>query len=195
MKELTDKAPFCKQCMKYVRPWLFPLGVGCIYGLGFFVAPEKISASATMCVSICRQLALPISLALVVMVVFNRFLSPALVTRFLGRSAGMKGLIFSSLAGILSMGPIYAWYPLFKNLRDKGASVFHVANFMGCRAIKPVLLPVMVAYFGWGFTLLFMGMSLVGALSVAAVVSVALAGGAGHGRSIDATKQRIKERL
>jgi len=109
-------------------------------------------------------------------VVFNRFLSPVLVTRFLGQSAGLRGVLFSSLAGILSMGPIYAWYPLFKNLKEKGASAFHVANFIGCRSIKPVLLPVMVAYFGWEFTLLFMAMSLVAALMTAGVVSVACTG-------------------
>jgi hypothetical protein len=39
----------------------------------------------------------------------------------------------------------------------------------------------MVAYFGWGFTLLFMGLSLMGAWVVAAVVSVALADVAGSG--------------
>lgn len=159
--------------MLLLRPWLFPLGVASLYGFGLVFMPKETGHALGMCGLIFRQLALPIGLALVTMVVFNRFLSPALVTRFLGRSAGLKGVLFSSLAGILSMGPIYAWYPLFKNLKEKGASVFHVANFIGCRSIKPALLPVMVAYFGWEFTLLFMAMSLVAALMTAGVVSVA----------------------
>ena len=159
--------------MLLVRPWLFPLGVICLYGLGLLFVPESIDRSVHVCVSIFRQLALPIGLALVTMVVFNRFLSPALVPRFLGRSAGFKGVLFSSLAGILSMGPVYAWYPLFKTLKEKGASAFHVANFIGCRSIKPVLLPVMVAYFGWEFTLVFILMSFFGVLLVACVVSFA----------------------
>jgi uncharacterized membrane protein YraQ (UPF0718 family) len=180
---MTDRTEisFSHRCLALARPWLFPLGVGCVYGIGLVVAPEKIALALAMSVSIFKQLVVPICLAVVTMVVFNRFLSPALVSRFLGRSSGIKGIVFSSLAGILSMGPIYAWYPQFQNLRDKGASVFHVANFMGCRAIKPVLLPVMVAYFGWGFTLLFMGLSLMGAWVVAAGVSVALADVAGSG--------------
>jgi uncharacterized membrane protein YraQ (UPF0718 family) len=155
-----------------VRPWLFPLGVACFYGLGQVFAPENTGRAVQACVSMFRQLALPVCLALVMMVVFNRFLSPATVTRFLGQRAGWKGVVFSSLGGILSMGPVYAWYPLFKTLREKGASVFHVANFIGCRSIKPVLLPVMVAYFGWGFTSAFVVMSLAGALITAGVVSV-----------------------
>jgi uncharacterized membrane protein YraQ (UPF0718 family) len=161
---------------KVLRHWRFPLLVAVLYGAGFAVTPATIVSAMDMCAALFRQLALPLGLALLAMVVFNRFLSPSLVARFLGRSSGVKGIVFSSLAGILSMGPIYAWYPLFKNLRDKGASIFHVANFMGCRSIKPVLVPVMVASFGWGYSLMFMCMCLVGALAVAAVVSVVCSG-------------------
>lgn len=180
MKQSQKATPSLKPWLRCVRPWVFPLGVAGIYGLGFFVAPEKVIVSARLCISMGKHLAGPICLALGVMVVFNRFLSPVLVSRFLGRGAGLKGVVFSSMAGILSMGPIYAWYPLFNNLRDKGALVFHVANFMGCRAVKPALLPVMVAYFGWGFPLLFMGMTLVGALCVAWIVHMTCSGATGH---------------
>ncbi len=171
MNRKAGSAQF-QRCMLLLRPWLFPLGVICVYGLGLVFVPESIGRSLRACASIFRQLALPIALALVTMVAFNRFLSPALVTRFLGKSAGFKGLLFSSLAGILSMGPVYAWYPLFKTLQEKGASTFHVANFIGCRSIKPALFPVMLASFGWGFTLMFMLMSLCGALVVAGVVEM-----------------------
>lgn len=159
--------------MTAVRPWLFPFCVSCLYGLGFLWAPESTDRALHLCGAMFRQLALPMLFAIVMMVVLNQFLSPAVVARFLGRSTGAKGLALSSLAGILSMGPIYAWYPLFKTLREKGASVFHVANFIGCRSIKPVLLPIMVGYFGWQFTALFVLMSLTIALIVACVVSMA----------------------
>ncbi|MCK5349606.1 MAG: hypothetical protein KAJ25_09465, partial [Desulfobacula sp.] len=122
--------------------------------------------------SMFLQLALPICLALIMMVVLNRFLSPAVVTLFLGRNAGIKGVFLSSLAGILSMGPVYAWYPLLKNLRDKGATDFHLANFIGNRSVKLVLLPVLIIYWGWYFTSLFVLVSLVGALIVACIVSI-----------------------
>lgn len=166
--------------MQQLRPWLFPLGVACLYGLGLMFAPENIDSAVHFCISIFKQLALPMGLAFLTMIIFNRYLSPALVTRFLGQNAGLKGILFSSLAGILSMGPVYAWYPLFKTLQEKGASTFHVANFIGCRSIKPVLLPVMVAYFGWCFTLTFMLMSLTTAFIVAYIVSTACSGNDGH---------------
>ena len=154
------------------RPWLFPLGVVGMYGLGIGLAPESTYRALQMSGSMFWQLALPICLALIMMVVLNRFLSPAVVTLFLGRNAGLKGIFLSSLAGILSMGPVYAWYPLLKNLRDKGATDFHLANFIGNRSVKPVLLPVLIVYWGWYFTSLFVLVSLAGALIAACIVSL-----------------------
>lgn len=61
----------------------------------------------------------------------------------------------------------YAWYPLLREFRGKGVSNFHLANFLGCRAVKIPLLPIMAAYFGWTFT---------GLLSVLMIVSALLTG-------------------
>jgi len=155
-----------------IRPWLFPFGIASLYGLGMVFVPENTNIALHRSVSIFLQLALPICLALIMMVVFNRFLSPAVITRFLGQSTSIKGVFLSSLAGILSMGPVYAWYPLLKNLKDKGASQFHVANFIGQRSIKPVLLPVLVICWGGYFTTLFVFVSFIGALIVAYIVSL-----------------------
>jgi len=162
----------CLRLMALIRPWLFPLGIAGLYGLGIIFAPESTERALHMSGSMFRQLALPICLALIMMVVLNRFLSPEVVTLFLGRSAGIKGVFLSSLAGVLSMGPVYVWYPLLKTLKDKGASEFHIANFIGNRSVKPVLLPVLVIYWGWYFTSLFVLVSLVGALIVACIVSM-----------------------
>ncbi|GAH75359.1 unnamed protein product, partial [marine sediment metagenome] len=61
----------------------------------------------------------------------------------------IKGILLSVAAGIISMGPIYVWYPLLKELREKGAGNMPIAVFLYNRAVKPFLLPVMIAYFGW----------------------------------------------
>ncbi|MCK5312077.1 MAG: hypothetical protein KAJ62_08205 [Desulfobacteraceae bacterium] len=155
-----------------VKPWLLLITVILLYGLGLMFAPEKTYKALCISGSIFKQLALPICFAIIMMVLFNRFLSPATITNLLGRNAGIKGVLLSSSAGILSMGPIYAWYPLLKTFIDKGASKFHVANFIGSRSIKPFLLPVLIAYWGWQFTVLFVLMSLAVSLIVACIVSL-----------------------
>ena len=75
------------------------------------------------------------------MIVLNLFIAPSHVSRFLGRRAGITGVLLSSVAGILSMGPVVAWLPFLAAIREKSASDFHVANFLSSRAVKPVLLP------------------------------------------------------
>lgn len=169
---MTSSLVLLKGSKRLLKPWLFPLGVVCIYGLGLALAPNETYNAIQISRSMLGQLALPLCLAVVMMAVLNRYLSPATITRFLGQKTGFKGIVLSSLAGILSMGPIYAWYPLFKGLKEKGVSIFIVANFIGCRSVKPVLLPVLVAYFGWRFASVFVLMSLIGALGTAYIVAL-----------------------
>ena len=162
-----------KNGLRPLRPWLFPLGVACAYGLGAWFMPEKTLRSVHVSGSILRNLVLPMGLVLAMMVVFNHYVSPAGLARFIGRKAGIKGILLSSLAGVLSMGPVYAWYPLLRTLRDNGASNFHLANFIGCRSVKPFLLPVLFAYFNWRLSLAFLAANLLGALVVAGIVGMA----------------------
>lgn len=154
-----------------ISPWLFPLTVAAVYGIAFTYNPESTVNSFDISRSILKQMILPICFVICMMMTLNRFLSPALVTRFLGQKAGLRGVFMSSLAGILSMGPLYAWYPLFKTLKEQGASIFIVANFISCRSVKPVLFPVLITYFGWDFSAFFVGICFVGALMTACIVT------------------------
>jgi uncharacterized membrane protein YraQ (UPF0718 family) len=104
------------------------------------------------------------------MFLLNLFISPAHVSKYLGHETGFKGTLFSAIAGIVSMGPVFAWYPFLKALKEKGASDFHLANFLANRAVKPVLLPLMIAYFGWRFSMVFTVCCMVFALLTAFAV-------------------------
>ncbi len=156
---------------KKALPWLLPSGVILLYLVLGFISPDRTMTALKASGNILKQTTLPLILALVMLFGLNLFATPAHVSRFLGRRAGVKGILLSSAAGIISMGPIYAWFPLLKSLREKGASDFHLANFLGSRAVKPVLVPLMVAYFGWRFSLVFILVNWLGALMVAAAVA------------------------
>jgi uncharacterized membrane protein YraQ (UPF0718 family) len=153
------------------RYWLFPIGMLAVYMAVYWVAPNRTVNALLESITVLKQIALPLLVAFVMMVVLNLFVTPAHVTRFLGRRSGIKGIFFSSTAGILSMGPVYAWLPFLAAIREKGASDFYLANFLSCRAVKPVLLPLMIGYFGWRFALIFTVLNMIGALLVAAMVS------------------------
>ena len=154
-----------------LRPWIFPAGVVVVYLILFATALDPTLDALQMSASVLAQAAFPILLAFVLMFLLNRFSTPAHVTRYLGHGAGIKGVLMSALAGVISMGPVFAWYPFLKILKEKGASDFHLANFLSHRAVKPVLLPLMIIYFGWRFSLIFTLLNILSALLVATAVN------------------------
>jgi len=83
----------------------------------------------------------------------NIIFKPKKVIKYLGVNAGLKGWIIAIVGGILSSGPIYIWYPLLNDLREKGMKTSFIATFLYNRAVKIPLLPLMIYYFSWGFVL------------------------------------------
>jgi uncharacterized membrane protein YraQ (UPF0718 family) len=132
---------------------LFPASVLAVYGVLFAIMPDKASKALESSGNIFLNIIVPLSLVFILMLILNLLLKPAQIARFLGRGAGIKGVILSATGGIISTGPIYAWYPLLRDLREKGAGNSFLAIFLGNRAVKPFLLPVMISYFGWIYVL------------------------------------------
>ncbi len=152
------------------KAWIFPMCVAAAYLILGVAAPDRTFQALNAAGRIMIQVSLPLLLAVLMMFLLNLFVTPAHVTRFMGRKAGPLGILLSSAAGVVSMGPVYAWYPFLASLKEKGASDFHLANFLSSRAVKPVLMPLMIAYFGWRFSLLFALFGVLSALVVATVV-------------------------
>jgi len=133
---------------------IFPLLVLVIYGVLFVLTPEQALVALKSSGKVCLNILLPLALVFVVMLVLNLFVKPAQIVHLLGSGANIKGILLSVAAGIISMGPIYVWYPLLKELREKGAGNMPIAVFLYNRAVKPFLLPVMIAYFGWVYVVI-----------------------------------------
>lgn len=94
---------------------------------------------------------------------FNYFLKPKQITRHLGGESSKKGWFWSIIAGVVSHGPMYAWYPFLEDLRKQGTRDGLIAAFFYARAIKVPLLPLMIDYFGVIFTAVLCGYILMGA--------------------------------
>jgi uncharacterized membrane protein YraQ (UPF0718 family) len=83
------------------------------------------------------------------------FIDRKWIIQHLGRAAGMGGWALTIVCGVLSAGPLFAWYPLLADLRAKGMSNALLAAFLYSRALKLPLLPLMAHYFGLAYTVLF----------------------------------------
>ena len=108
------------------------------------------------------------------MIGLNLVLKPVNVVRFLGKETKIKMQMLTVIAGIISAGPIYAWYPILRDLREKGAKHSLFAVFLVNRAVKPFLLPVMISIFGWVYVALLTVFIMAGSFVVGFIVGAFL---------------------
>ena len=139
--------------MQKKRTWVFPAAVLLVYGLLYLLSPERTVLALETCAKVGRSLLVPLAFVVVVLFLLNLLIRPSHVSRLLGQRAGAKAIVLSLVAGIISAGPIYAWYPLLKDLKEQGAADGPMAVFLYNRAVKPFLVPVMIGYFGWRYVL------------------------------------------
>ena len=151
---------------------VFPASVLFIYGILFIIMPDKASTAINSSGKVFLNIIMPLCLVFILMLVLNLFLKPAYITKFLGKKAGIKGILLSATAGIISAGPIYAWYPMLRALREKGADNSFISIFLYNRAVKPFLLPIMISYFGWIYVLILTVFTILGSLVVGYCVDV-----------------------
>lgn len=132
--------------------WIFLAAVAGLYAVtGLFesaVALEAVSRLGSLLTWILPVILLVFAL----MFLTSMFLERRWLVRQLGRGAGLGGWALTVLCGILSAGPIYAWYPLLGELKEKGVSDALITTFLYCRALKLPLIPLMVQYFGLAYT-------------------------------------------
>ncbi|NQE46395.1 hypothetical protein C5S31_10275 [ANME-1 cluster archaeon GoMg2] len=119
-----------------------------LYFLLFLFDPESIYNSLKVSGNIFIQIIPVLLLVILFMALIDYFLHPKTVSKYVGRGSGIKGWFLAISTGILSHGPIYVWYPLLKDLRDRGMKSGLIAAFLYSRAIKIPLLPLMAYYFG-----------------------------------------------
>ncbi len=157
---------------KQLKSWIFPACAATACIVVWIMVPEKMLPALRIMKIITLQMAIPIFISLFMMFLLNMYISTACITRLMGKKRGLSGILFSSIAGIISMGPVFAWLPFLKALKEKGMANIYLANFLSCRAVKPVLFPVLITYFGWRFSLIFISMALVAAWGTAFVVAL-----------------------
>ncbi len=134
-----------------LKPLVFLVFLVALYLVLYMALPEKTLAAMKAAGDIALKLVIPLCLVAVVMTLFNVWLKPGHITRVMERCSGCRAGLYAMGAGVISMGPVYAWYPLLRNLRDKGIGNGLIAIFIGGRAIKPVYIPLMVSIFGWPY--------------------------------------------
>jgi uncharacterized membrane protein YraQ (UPF0718 family) len=134
--------------------FIFLAFVFVVYVILFVLDSEDAYKSLKVSGNILAKLIPVLLMVILFMGIANYFFKPKAVSRYLGKESGIRGWFIAILAGILSHGPIYIWYPVLKEFRHKGMRTGLIGVFLYNRAIKIPLLPLLVYYFGAAFALL-----------------------------------------
>lgn len=133
--------------------WVFLALVLVAYGLLGLVKPELTMQSLTFFIRVMQQVFPVLGLVFILLFLTNLLLAPEWIKRYLGKGTGLKGWVATVTGGILAIGPIYVWYAVLSELQTKGMRTGLIATFLYSRAVKLPLLPLMIHYFGFTYTL------------------------------------------
>ncbi|HMB26198.1 MAG TPA: hypothetical protein VKP03_02155 [Patescibacteria group bacterium] len=100
-------------------------------------------------------------LVFVITFLVNLFLDPKKLEKFFKTKTDYRSWMAMVILGVLSIGPIYMWYPVLADLKEKGLKNSLIAVFLYNRAIKPALIPMIVLYFGWPYLLIMTGLMII----------------------------------
>jgi uncharacterized membrane protein YraQ (UPF0718 family) len=128
--------------------WLFLIAVVLVYLILGMWNLQLALAGLEVFLGLLKKILPVLGIVFLLIFVSNLFLNPKTVAKYLGTGARTRGWPIAVIAGILSAGPIYMWYPLLGELKKKGMRDALIATFLYNRAVKIPLLPMMVYYFG-----------------------------------------------
>jgi hypothetical protein len=128
--------------------WIF-LGVSVIIYLSiFFVDSSKMQIILNNYIKLLLQILPVFSLVYLIMLATNYFVNNKDLKKHMAEGSKLKVWTISIIAGIISVGPIYIWYPLMQDLQKKGVKDRYLSTFLYNRGIKLQWLPMLILYFG-----------------------------------------------
>ncbi len=132
--------------------WFLALVVALHIGLAV-MDPKKSVAARGASWHLIKSIAPVLVLVFGLIFLSNLLLQERWIQRFVGTSSGIRGYAIAAVAGLISAGPVYVWYPLLKDMRAKGMKNSLLAVFLYNRAVKPQWMPILIGYFGLEYTL------------------------------------------
>jgi uncharacterized membrane protein YraQ (UPF0718 family) len=133
--------------------WWFLAVVLVVYIITAWFDRDLVLLSITFFSELISKVAPVLLLVFGLIFLFNYLLSPRLIQNYLGAKSGIKGWLLAMVGGILSTGPVSAWYVVISDLRQQGMTVSLAAVFLYSRSVKLPLLPLLVYYFGLQYAL------------------------------------------
>ena len=123
-----------------------------MYGIVAIVDTPTAIRSLEAFIGILRQIIPVLILVFVLMFLVDLFVKPKSIAKHLGSESGLTGWLIAILAGIIATGPVYVWYSMLADFREKGMRTALAGVFLYMRSVKLPFIPVMIYYFGGLYT-------------------------------------------
>ena len=131
---------------KKLKSYIFLMVVILLYFFIFIFNNSLFQNSSFFFIDIIKKIIPVFIFIYILMVLSNYFINKELIIKHFNTS-GIKKWIFIVLGGVLSTGPIYIWYPLLKELKNKGLNDGFIACFLYNRGVKIPIIPIAIYYF------------------------------------------------
>ncbi len=135
--------------------WIFLIIISLAYLIIGFINIALFHKTLIALSKLILKLAPTLAFIFILMFLSDLFFNAKKISKHIGHNSGFKGWLITIIAGIISSGPIYMWYPILSDLKDKGMQNKYIATFLYNRSVKIPLVPMMIYYFGLSFTIIF----------------------------------------
>ena len=133
--------------------------------------PEKIEPVTSTAKAYFLEMLLILPAVLIFMGLFATFISDDVVTKYLGKASGMKGMFIAIFLGTLPTGPLYVAFPMVAMWLKKGASIANMVVFLSAWAcIKLPQEIVEFQFLGLEFMLLRLILTIVFVIIISVVI-------------------------
>jgi uncharacterized membrane protein YraQ (UPF0718 family) len=128
--------------LTFIRKNLFFVLVLAAYLILLLVKRETALESAGNSVYYLREMVMIMPVVFILTALLDAWIPKDKILRYLGREAGVKGILLSFLIGSLSAGPLYAAFPMCVMLHKKGASLRNLVIILSAWAV--IKLPMLL---------------------------------------------------
>ncbi|MFA5340834.1 MAG: permease [Clostridia bacterium] len=156
------------------RYWVFLLLVVINVVLGL-IFPEIGAKSLDITKRNVIEMLLVIPPIFVLLGLLDVWVDRSVMIKYIGKGSGLKGVLIAFLLGSAAAGPLYAAFPVAGVMLKKGSSLFNVFIFIGAWSTTKIpMLTFEAASLGLTYTLIRLGLSIVGILLIAVFAEKAL---------------------
>lgn len=112
-----------------------PLGATIIIAVTILlIFPDRIDTVTYTSWAYFTEMIMILPAILLIMGLFAMWVSKEIVTKYLGRTSGIKGIFLSILLGALPTGPLYVAFPMARAMIKKGARISNIIIFISAWA-------------------------------------------------------------